>query len=85
MAGRGGDLGQMNATLTPIIKGYPDFCANCWPQILLPLPASPETVLAYIKFSGKDGKPRKHAPVSRDHRTAHRVAKSITLYDDEDV
>jgi integrase len=62
------------------------FLAFCRPRGLLPLPASPSTVAAFIEHCGEAGK--KPATVRRYLATiacAHRAAKIMNPNDDEDV
>jgi integrase len=62
------------------------FLAFCKPRGLLPLPAAPSTVAAFIEACGEAGK--KPATVRRYLATiacAHRAAKILNPNDDEDV
>jgi integrase len=74
------------ATLRAWRFDWVSFIAFCKPRGLLPLPASPATVAAYIEECGDAGK--KPATVRRYLATiacAHRAAKLINPNDDEDV
>ena len=74
------------ATLRAWRFDWSAFLAFCKPRGLLPLPASPATVAAYIEECGESGK--KPATVRRYLATiacAHRAAKLMNPNDDEDV
>jgi integrase len=74
------------ATLRAWRFDWAAFLAFCKPRRLMPLPASPSTVAAYIEACGEAGK--KPATVRRYLATiacAHRAAKLINPNDDEDV
>jgi len=74
------------ATLRAWRFDWASFIAFCKPRGLLPLPASPSTVAAYIEACADAGK--KPATVRRYLATiacAHRAAKLINPNDDEDV
>jgi integrase len=74
------------ATLRAWRFDWSAFLAFCKSRGLLPLPASPSTVAAYIEACGEAGK--KPATVRRYLATiacAHRVAKILNPNDDEDV
>lgn len=74
------------ATLRAWRFDWSAFLAFCKPRNLLPLPAAPSTVAAYIEASGEAGK--KPATVRRYLATiacAHRAAKLINPTTDEDV
>jgi integrase len=74
------------ATLRAWRFDWASFIAFCRPRGLLPLPASPSTVAAYIGVCGEAGK--KPATVRRYLATiacAHRAAKLINPNDDEEV
>ena len=74
------------ATLRAWRFDWSAFLAFCKPRNLLPLPASPSTVAAYIEACGEAGK--KPATVRRYLATiacAHRAAKLINPTTDEDV
>jgi integrase len=74
------------ATLRAWRFDWAAFLAFCRPRDLVPLPAAPETVTAYIQFCGEAG--RKPATVRRylaTIATAHRAAKLMNPNDDEDV
>jgi integrase len=74
------------ATLRAWRFDWAAFLAFCRPRGLLPLPASPSTVAAFINASGEAGK--KPATVRRYLATiacAHRAAKIINPNDDQDV
>jgi integrase len=74
------------ATLRAWRFDWAAFLAFCKPRGLLPLPASPVTVTAYIEACGEAGK--KPATVRRYLATiacAHRAAKLLNPNDDEDV
>ena len=74
------------ATLRAWRFDWTAFLAFCRPRELLPLPASPKTVAAFIEACGEAGK--KPATVRRYLATiacAHRAAKILNPNDDEDV
>jgi integrase len=74
------------ATLRAWRFDWAAFITFCKPRGLVPLPASPSTVAAYIEACAEAGK--KPATVRRYLATiacAHRVAKLINPNDDEDV
>ena len=74
------------ATLRAWRFDWAAFLAFCKPRGLLPLPASPSTVAAFIESCGEAGK--KPATVRRYLATiacAHRAAKVLNPNDDEDV
>jgi integrase len=74
------------ATLRAWRFDWASFTAFCKPRGLLPLPASPSTVAAFIEACGEAGK--KPATVRRYLATiacAHRAAKILNPNDDEDV
>jgi integrase len=74
------------ATLRAWRFDWAAFLAFCRPRGLLPLPASPSTVAAFIGSCGETGK--KPATVRRYLATiscAHRAAKIINPNDDQDV
>ena len=74
------------ATLRAWRFDWAAFLAFCKPRGLLPLPASPSTVAAYIEACGEAGK--KPATVRRYLATiacAHRAARLINPNNDEDV
>ena len=74
------------ATLRAWRFDWAAFLAFCKPRGLLPLPASPSTVAAFIEACGEAGK--KPATVRRYLATiacAHRAAKILNPNDDEDV
>jgi integrase len=74
------------ATLRAWRFDWAAFLAFCKPRELLPLPASPSTVAAFIGSCGEAGK--KPATVRRYLATiacAHRAAKILNPNDDEDV
>ena len=74
------------ATLRAWRFDWAAFLAFCKPRGLLPLPASPSTVAAFIEACGEAGK--KPATVRRYLATiacAHRAAKVLNPNDDEDV
>jgi hypothetical protein len=74
------------ATLRAWRFDWAAFLAFCKPRGLLPLPAAPSTVAAFIEACGEAGK--KPATVRRYLATiacAHRAAKILNPNDDEDV
>jgi integrase len=74
------------ATLRAWRFDWAAFIAFCKPRGLLPLPAAPSTVAAFIEACGEVGK--KSATVRRYLATiacAHRAAKVLNPNDDEDV
>jgi integrase len=74
------------ATLRAWRFDWSAFLAFCKPRGLLPLPASPSTVVAYIEACAAAGK--KPATIRRYLATiacAHRAAKLLNPNDDEDV
>ncbi len=74
------------ATLRAWRFDWAAFIAFCNPRSLLPVPASPATVAAFIEARGVAGK--KPASVRRYLATiasAHRAAKLLNPNDDEDV
>jgi hypothetical protein len=75
-----------DATLLAWRFDWAAFHSFCKPRGLLPLPASPSTVAAYIGYCGEQGK--KPATVRGYLATiacAHRAAKIFNPNDDEDV
>jgi integrase len=74
------------ATLRAWRFDWAAFLAFCKPRGLLPLPALPSTVAAFVEYCGEAGK--KPATVRRYLATiacAHRAAKILNPNDDEDV
>jgi integrase len=74
------------ATLRAWRFDWAAFLAFCRPKDVLPLPAAPSTVAAYIGYCGEQGK--KPATVRRylaTIATAHRAGKLSNPNDDEDV